>query len=1289
MAVSFIKSSGNIISEDFCKILAEDYGSSYVKSASFNAKKIEEDIAVTFDLLRERWEEIRLDIIEKKFDTTHLRNRWLVRVFDYLGYDPKYNKSNVKSDAGIEFQLSHIGWDSPEAPIIHMVGLAQDLDLKDASNRTHPNKSPHDLLQNFLNVDKHKWGILSNGHKIRILRDFHHSITKGYLEFDLEGIFETASLSDFRVMFILLNRTRFENQYEQNDSEDRCILETIYEKSQETGIEVGNKLRDQVRNAIESLGNGFIQNIDIDNFASDYPKHLYEEILNIIYRILFLLFAEQKGWLPIRNEVYSKTYSINALRELSEKVELVNDDHDDLWEGLKITFKLVSKGYTFPDGDHVNAFGGQLFSEKKIKTSYEYRLKNKFLLIAIKELSYFEQDKVKHKINYTTLAIEALGSVYESLLDYEPRITKEDEQINGKLFSKGTFILDDRSTERKTTGSYYTDSRLVSQLIDSALVPVIENAISGKETPKEMEEAILDLNVCDMAMGSAAFLVAALNKMGEELAKIRKGEEELPTEEQLREAKRDVLQNCIYGVDINPMAVELAKFSLWITASMPNLPLSFLDHKLKCGNSLIGATPALIKKGIPVEAYNPVTLDDPDICKQIKEKVKKELKQMEIEVNEPNNLYKVHAEIRKKEQLEAKRKKIYDSEQKDVDVIEELEEEYHKLIEEEKKYKDWLLANIWTAAFFIEKEYSDLNIYPTNNTLIAINENELIPRKIIDIIKEISDIYRFFHWHLEFPYVFEKGGFDCVLGNPPWELLNLMEEEFLGSKGVTSTKQLKGNERKEFLKKLEKSNQELFFQFLSAKRKSETITLFIQKSNKYNLSTHGRINTYSVFTNLADQCINNNGYFGLIVPTGIATDYSNQYFFNYLIENGKLISIYDFENRKSLFVGVEANMRFSLITVSNKLQPRTQFGFGFYLPEQVHNTDKRFCMGINELQMFNPNTMTCPTFLNDYEYNLSKGIYQNNPVLINDVKNINIYDIQFRQGLFNMTSDSSLFNKYHDLIKEEYAFDQNVFISNSKKKYLPLYEAKFINQHDSRFASYQGITNRYGTKTGTNYPTEKEKSDPSFDIECRFYVDEQEVENRIPEYWRYKWFVVFRDVIRPLADARCGIFTIIPKVGVGNTLPIIFFNDPNPKNILLKFAVFNTFVFDFLIRQKAGGAHLNFFILKQIPVIDVNTIPQKIKNRIIDIIIQLNYNSHQLNPLAHDLHIPQVPYKFNSESRFSLTCELDAIYGKLYKISEVDLNYILEAFPIVRKRDFDKYGMFRTKETILKYYNEF
>lgn len=767
MILSFIKSSGNIITEEFCSSLAGETKADYVKDKSFGAgkKRIDEEIATTFDLLRERWEEIRLDVISDRLDNAALRRKWILPLLEYLDFKPVFVASNVKSKSGTEYHIPYRGWNSEDAPFIHMVHSSQDPDSRDRSNRTHPNRSPHDTLQQLLNTSDHQWAMITNGKKIRVLRDFYHSITKGFVEFDLEAIFENASSEQFRVMYRVLHKSRFENQFrgavetryddEGNpvEAEESCLLEKFHRKSRETGVKIGNHLRDQVVDAIELLGNGFAESLNPDEFTNGKVKDFYAGILNVIYRLLFLMFAEQKGWLPVRNLIYAHTYSIGALREMAEKGDYQHNDEKDLWEGLKVTFGLAKTGYTFPDGSKINAFGGQLFSEKKIALLFTLPLKNRYLLDAITKLSFFTVDKVVNRINYANLAIDELGSVYESLLDYDPKIAREDTKAGTREIRRGEFYLGDRGTERKSTGSYYTDSRLVAQLIESALVPVIDNVLKDKGTREEKEKAITALKVADIACGSGAFLCAALEKLGERLALIRKDEEERPTDEQLREAKRDILLNCIYGVDLNPMAVELAKFSLWITASLPDMPLSFLDHKIKCGNSLIGATPDLVKTGIPEGAYNAVTLDNPEICSELKKKVRKELEKLN-QAKEPKAQYGLQFAKSSRDELLSLRERLNLIKQDDAGEVDKAEEEFIKLEKMERSFKDWILADLWTAAFFIQKTDHDLRKYPTNAILEAVRENERADENIINEALKLSKQYRFFHFHLEFP-----GGF--------------------------------------------------------------------------------------------------------------------------------------------------------------------------------------------------------------------------------------------------------------------------------------------------------------------------------------------------------------------------------------------------------------------------------------------------------------------------------------------------------------------------------------------------
>ncbi len=425
-----------------------------------------------------------------------------------------------------------------------------------------------------------------------------------------------------------------------------------------------------MRQAIETLGNGFLDGALIHPLQADPQqcRHYYAEILHIIYRILFLLFAEQRGMLPHvgapLEDLYRAQYSITALRTRAEGDIPRQDDFTDLWEGLKVTFRMVREGV--PD---LGVFGydGMLFEDDQTlllkglgmnRQRHDDPLspapllpcppaplacRNSDLLHAIRALTLIEREGVLQRISYADLGVEELGSIYESLLDFTPRVSTALESVDGREIPAHTFFLDPRGAERKTTGSYYTHPSLVNELIKSALLPVARDRLAQAGLPVIDEDAIgeattglltdyaaltdaqraagekalLSLKVCDPAAGSGHFLVKANNVLGAELARIRTGDE-YPTEDQVQAAKRDVLAHCIYAVDLNPMAVELCKVSLWINASVRDKPLSFLDHHIKCGNSLIGATADELQEEIRKHWVKFIEHDLPEITAAVK-----------------------------------------------------------------------------------------------------------------------------------------------------------------------------------------------------------------------------------------------------------------------------------------------------------------------------------------------------------------------------------------------------------------------------------------------------------------------------------------------------------------------------------------------------------------------------------------------------------------------------------------------------------------------------------------------
>ena len=1289
MALNFIKASGNIITEDFCMSLASETKAEYVKDKSFgdSVKKIDEVIATTFEKLRERWEENRTSIINNTYDNSNLRQKWIIPFLKELGFDPIFVGSNIKSASGIEYQIPYKAWDSDFAPLIQMVNSSQDLDDKDRTSRTHSNKSPQDCLQQFLNTSDHQWAILTNGKKVRIVRDFYHSITKGFLEFDLEGIFETANSEQFRVLYRVLHKSRFENQY-QGDIEqefdeegnliekpDNCLLELYHKKAKETGIKVGNKLREQVINSIELLGNGFAENLNPDDFQNGKVKAYYAEILNVIYRLLFLMFAEQKGWLPVRNSIYARTYSINSLKERAARGNYSHDEESDIWEGLKITFKLVTKGYKFKNGEKVNAFGGQLFSDRKISTITNLKIKNKFLLDAVYQLSFFKSENLINKINYANLAIDELGSVYESLLDFEPKLAKESTTLSNKQINRGTFYLDDRGTDRKTSGSYYTDSRLVAQLIDSALVPVVENAINNKSSQLEKETALLDLKVADIACGSGAFLCAALEKMGEYLAIIRMGDEDRPTDEQLREAKRDVLLHCIYGVDLNPMALELAKFSLWITASLPDMPLSFLDHKLKFGNSLIGATPDLVKHGIPVEAYKEIGNDIKETSKWLREKVKKELASL-AKGGFQSSLDLTVTATDAEEDVQAYLD-LLNNEQETPEEVESVENEYYSIKNQLHHSIEWRLADAWTASFFIEK--TDLEkLYPTNETLYNLRNGLPVNETLLNEIEHLSSQYHFFHYHLEFPEVFENGGFDCLLGNPPWETVEFKTQEFFKTT-CPEISEIKSTSKREIaISSLEYTNLELFNLFNYQSHYFEATKNFFKNSGVFPLTSDGKINLYSKFT---EKIINISKASGIIVQGDIATGFDTKVLFDHLIHNDLLAKFHHFHN-KAKFFDIHRDTKFALLTIS-KESNKTEFMFNISSYDEINDQSRKINLSKSEIELINPNTKTAPIIRSKKDLKIIKKLY-NFPVVYKQGSE-NVWQIN-NHRMINGSDDS----KHLRLLNELTAIEGTSFMHESNNQsYLPVYESKLIWHYDHRFSTYEGVSINDLQSSKPRNSTNTEKRNSNFEIKTKDYILESTFKEKYGKNYNQDWFIIYRNVTGAL-NQRTTVATIIPKLPVVLSAYILKFDSAHSYiDQVLFLANINSFVFDFISRRKIGGSHLSVYVFDQIPVIPPGYYTKRIKTEITDRVLKLIYTSKALSKFANDLGYFGEPYEWNESQRLILQLELDAIFFHLYDLEIDDLEYIMDSFGIIKKRDFTYTNSFYSKEKIMEFFTQY
>lgn len=1272
MKFTTIKSEGGLIPFDILeKIYSGDIIGQSAKDFGIENGTVLDEISKSWKAARTFYGAFQLRLNRLKPDDSTIRDtreQWIIPLLESLGFPNITYFAKADEVAGKTYAISHRANDNRESLPIHIVGINDNLDKRAESGR--PRLSPHSLMQEFLNHTEHLWGIVTNGYSLRLLRDSSKISRPVFIEFDLQQILEQEKFNEFALLFRLIHYTRLPKH--QDDAAD-CLIEKYYNEAINTGGRVRDKLRDGVEEALKVLGNGFINHPDNkwlrDAISQNDIKAIeyYRQLLRLVYRLLFLMVSEERNLVgpsdPKKEPIYYNFYSINRLRELSHTFIPGISKPSDLWESLLVTFKLYSdEGY----GEKLSiaALNGDLFGQHAIPYFEKCKLYNKDLLSAVKHISQYEENGNKRRINYLALDVEELGSVYESLLDFHPVLNLPRPLEEG--WGEGFQLV--FGSERKTTGSYYTNHDLVHELIESALVPVIKRITSKQISNEQKIKELLQLKVCDPAAGSGHFLLAAARRIANEIASLRSGED-YPTPTEFRIAIRDVIQRCIYGVDLNPLAVDLCKLALWLEGHTKSKPLSFLDHRIRNGNSLIGAfSYEQIKKGIPDEAFNPVTGDDKKVAQYFKKRNKEERK---------GQLSLFAPAVSDDITTLSKSFSLFDDLSIDTtDDYHKAEEEFNKLKDSPQWLREWHLANIWTYAFFAPLTDIDDRTVPTHQQLLNYLSTPNSPNaQLIGKADAASLKNNFLHWFLEFPDVFAKGGFDCILGNPPWERIKLQEKEFFASRSLEIANAPTAAIRKQMIEELPTHNPELYKEFEDAKRLSECESKFIRQSERYPLTARGDINTYTIFSELSRIVINGYGRVGIIVPTGIATDDTTKDFFADIIEKAALVSLYDFTNQEAYFPQVDSNMKFCLLTLCRgQFKEKSKFVFFARKTEQIYDDLYLISLSKDDILLINPNTRNCPVFRSRVDAEITIKIFNKVPVITNDRTKFNHWGVELF-SMFHMSNDSNFFIKSEDVTK----------ISES---ILPLYEAKMFHIFNHRFADVGAPRTGAFIRGASDHLDKEDLVNPNRSIFPRYYVDESEVKKKLKDkHWDKKWFISFRDITGNVANIRTSVFSIIPYSGVGNTAPLMLFSKHIEKATVL-ISCLSSFVFDYTAKMSVGGTHMNFFLLKQLPVVS----PDQYSEMDIDFIkpraLELIYTAYDLKPFAQDCGYDGPPFIWNEERRFLIRCELDALYFKLYGLNREEADYVMETFPIVKRKDIDKHGEYRTKRVILEIFDE-
>ena len=975
---------------------------------------------------------------------------------------------------------------------------------------------------------------------------------------------------------------------------------------------------------------------------------------------------------PAQRELYTKGYSADRLRERALKSLI--DRHADLWQGLLVSLRGLANGAE-PLG--LPALGG-MFATDRCPDLDNAELPNTALLAAVRAMCFFRAGAVLARINYRDMDTEELGSVYESLLELQPVIN-----VNANPWGFG-FVGDEvegytRGSARKLTGSYYTPDELVQELIKSALEPKIAEALKAADP----RAALLALKVIDVACGSGHFLLAAARRIAAEVARLD-ADSDIPEAQAYRHALREVVAHCIYGVDLNPLAVELCQTALWLETLEPGKPLGFLDHHVRHGNSLVGILdPDVMKEGIPDKAYNALSGDDRVTCTALK-------RSNRAQAGGQRDLFNSEAAKDMAANLA-----VLDTMAEDT-VAEIATKraafaaaENNQLLERER-----LMADLFCAAFFAPKTIANAEKIPLSGDLLRAAEGQPMRAGVAELAQELAAEFHFFHWRLAFPEVFAAGGFTVVLANPPWERIKLQEQEYFAARSPEIATAANATARTRKIQALNDENasladKRLYRDFIISKRSAEGISLFAHDSERFPLTGVGDVNLYALFAETINQLIGEYGRAGVIIPTGIATDDSTKLFFDAIATGGRIASLYDFENREKLFPAVDSRMKFCALTLGRQETAR----FVFFATNTAHLRDERraFQLSGADVILLNPNTRTCPVFRSQADAELTKKIYRSVPVLIDESKADagNPWGISF-YTMFHMSNDSGLFRTVTQLTADSAERDGANWRGSDNQLWVPLYEAKLVHQFDHRWATYENNGNY------SRDMTEAEKRDPATFAQPRYWVKESDKESELDGRQAQQWLMGWRDIART-TDERTVIAGVLPRAGVGNKLPLIFTDVSQPvREVAALYANLSALCFDFVARQKIGGTTLNYFYAKQFPVLPPERYAPADLNFIASRVLELTYTAYDLAPFARDLGYDGAPFEWNTDRRALLRAELDACYAKLYGLTRDELRYILdpasiygedypsETFRVLKNNEMRQFGEYRTQRLVLE-----
>lgn len=1194
-----------------------------------------------------------------------------------------------------------------------------------------------------------RWGILTNGRFWRLYWQGARSRSEEFLELDLAvladapgiqpdiGLPEVERREHFlQVFFLLFRRQAF--LPEPTDPATRSFLEIARAESRLWEEKVSSDLG---RVVFEEVYPGLLSAIIAnDPEAPTTPPPAYlEEVrraaLTLLYRLLFVLYAEDRGLLPSGDPRYDDYSLRRARRDVAERLDrldALSSSAARYYGHLEDLFRAVAEG---DPSIGLPPYDGGLFERGYEALVRRIRLPDRQLAPLIDALSRRQEGSQRRWINYRDLSVQHLGAIYERLLEFEPVIEADNTvRLRPNVFA------------RKASGSYYTHEDLVHLILESAIGPLIQEIgerfeseaarLARQRRPKadrlrelagfDPATRILDLKVCDPAMGSGHFLVSLVDYLADAtLERMAAAETEVgwasgndlyrsPLRDRIASIRREILASAeaegwsldprqlddrhivrriilkrvTYGVDKNPMAVELAKVALWLHTFTAGAPLSFLDHHLRCGDSLFGEW----LDGVSAELQQAGAL----FLGSERAKLTLASKTMsEVAEISDTDIAEVHRSQELFEQAEATLRPLR------------------------------LLLDFWHALRWLSPPNGEGNspAHPGLRPLLhgvfgdllqilakgAVNAGDpkqaaeaTDANELLAAARRLVEQERFLHWQLAFPTVWRSldreglyGGFDAVIGNPPWDRMKLQEVEWFAAREPAIARAQRAADRKRLIQRLETADAPLWRDYLAARDAAESAARVARESGDYPLLAKGDMNLYSLFVERAQGLLQPRGIVGLLTPSGIASDLGASEFFRSIATSGRLGALLDFENKKVFFPDIDSRQKFCALVfgAGERFFASTRCAFFLHAVAELQEGDRVFELRAADFAAVNPNTGTAPLFRTRRDAALTAAVYERLPVLVDRRGSEPKYAWPVKYlRMFDMTNSSGLFRTKAELEEQGlYPTGQNLW-KKGETEYVPLYEGKMVQAYDHRAASVVVHSDNLHRPAQPAPASPEQHRDPSWLPAPQFWVDRA----RVRPFHRLGWALAFKEITAP-TNARTMIACLAPAVAFGNKLPLLLpapdlASDSYVAFAPLLLATLNSFAFDFIARQKVHGQTINLFILEQLPVLPAASFEGFLGGRAISEfirsqVLRLSYTAEDLEPLARDLGFKGAPFPWDEEDRRHRLARLDALCFHLYGFTREDADYILSQFSSVRDDDEKEHGRYLTRDLILAYMN--